>query len=77
MTQATTILTRAVAEKLRHGLAQPFALAGQLLSISASIGVALGPDHGSDEIELSRNADLAMYEAKKAGRDTVRMARVE
>ena len=66
-----------VAEKLRHALAQPFALAGQLLSVSASIGVALCPDHGSDEIELSRNADLAMYEAKKYGRDTVRMARVE
>ena len=60
-----------VAEKIRVALNQPFELAGHQLAISSSIGIALYPEHGSDGVELSKNADIAMYQAKKAGRDTV------
>lgn len=38
--------------------------------ISASIGVALFPQHGSDPIAILANADIAMYQAKDAGRNT-------
>ena len=54
-----------VADGIRLVLGQPYVLAGQTLSISASIGVALYPDHGRDAIILARQADNAMYLAKE------------
>jgi len=63
----------AVARKLGRALALPFEIGGQRLQVSASIGVALSPEHGDDEIALARHADLAMYQAKQAGRDQVRL----
>jgi diguanylate cyclase (GGDEF)-like protein/PAS domain S-box-containing protein len=62
----------AVAEKIRHALNQSFEIvAGQTVHISSSTGVAIYPDHGSDEIALSKNADMAMYRSKQQGRDKV------
>lgn len=62
----------AVAEKIRRALHQPFDIvAGKLVQISSSTGVALYPDHGADEIALSKNADMAMYRSKQQGRDQV------
>jgi len=61
----------AVAEKIRTALNQPFIIAGHSLSISSSIGVAVYPEHGSDEKSLQKNADTAMYYAKEAGRNNV------
>jgi diguanylate cyclase (GGDEF)-like protein/PAS domain S-box-containing protein len=58
-----------VAEGLRQALVEPFVIEGHELSISASIGIALYPDHGTDVDELSRHADEAMYRAKQGGRD--------
>jgi diguanylate cyclase (GGDEF)-like protein len=54
-----------VADGIRLVLGQPYVLTGQTLSISASIGVALYPDHGRDAIILARQADNAMYLAKE------------
>jgi diguanylate cyclase (GGDEF)-like protein/PAS domain S-box-containing protein len=62
-----------VAEKIRQTLRRPFVLAGQSLQISCSIGIALYPDHGSTELELSHHADLAMYHAKESGRNCLRI----
>lgn len=62
-----------LAEKMRAALAQVFAIAGNEHAISASIGVALYPDHGTSEIELAKKADIAMYAAKADGRDQVRL----
>ena len=64
----------AVAEKIRHSLNQPFDPEGcRSRLISASIGVAIYPEHGSSEIELIRNADDALYRAKNSGRNGVRL----
>ncbi|MDU0459918.1 MAG: GGDEF domain-containing protein [Geobacteraceae bacterium] len=64
----------AVAEKIRQSLSQPFdPQECQYRMISASIGVAVYPDHGSSEIELIRNADDALYRAKESGRNGVRL----
>ncbi len=63
--------TLVVAEKIRSGLDRPFLLEGHTLQISCSIGVALFPEHGTDDITLAKNADLAMYRAKESGRNQV------
>ena len=61
-----------VAEKIRYALNQSFeVMAGKVVEISSSTGVAIYPDHGQDEIELSKNADLAMYRSKQQGRNRV------
>lgn len=59
------------AEKIRNALAQPFEFAGQVFHISASIGMAIYPEHGSDEQQLTHHADTAMYHAKKNRRNQV------
>lgn len=60
-----------VAEKIRHALHQPFELAGHSLRISVSIGIAIYPDHADSETHLIKCADIAMYQAKKAGKNDV------
>lgn len=60
-----------VAEKIRSALNEPIQLQDKTLSISSCIGVALYPEHGQTQMELSRHADAAMYQAKERGRDRV------
>jgi diguanylate cyclase (GGDEF)-like protein len=50
----------------------PFECLGHQLTTDASIGIALAPEHGTDLNEILKNADLAMYAAKSAGRRTCR-----
>ncbi|MDD2914528.1 MAG: diguanylate cyclase [Gallionella sp.] len=66
-----------VAEKIRFALNQPFAIAGQSLNISSSTGIAIYPEHGSNEDELTGNADIAMYHAKQSGRNNVKLFQKE
>ncbi len=54
-----------VANKLIASLEPSFEIEGQTLTVGASIGVALYPEHGEDEASLIRHADIAMYEAKR------------
>lgn len=54
-----------VAKKIRQVLAQPLRLDGHSLTIRTSIGVALYPEHGTEEKQLFRHADEAMYTAKR------------
>ncbi len=49
-------------------LETPFHYAGKTYRISASIGIAMIPHHGSNVEDLMANADLAMYQAKQLGR---------
>jgi diguanylate cyclase (GGDEF)-like protein/PAS domain S-box-containing protein len=59
-----------VAGKLLKSLHQPILVLGHALEISASIGIALHAIGSNDNAaELMKNADLAMYEAKRAGRN--------
>jgi len=60
-----------VAEKIRLAVNQAFDCEGHMLVVSASIGIALYPEHGADTIELSKHADEAMYQAKEQGRNRV------
>lgn len=49
-------------------LSEPFDLAGQEVSIGASVGIAMRPEHGTTLTDLMRAADAAMYHAKGNGR---------
>jgi GGDEF domain-containing protein len=40
------------------------------------MGISTFPEHGDDEIELSKNADIAMYQAKDRGRNRVEFYRL-
>jgi diguanylate cyclase (GGDEF)-like protein len=51
-------------------LAEPFDLEGHRMCIGASVGIALAPADGSDSLNLMRYADLALYDAKRAGKGT-------
>ncbi len=62
-----------VARKVLEAFGAPFACQGLEVRATASIGVALYPDHGQDQDTLVQHADLAMYLAKKAGRNSCRM----
>jgi diguanylate cyclase (GGDEF)-like protein len=54
-------------DRVMTALQAPFAVAGQHLSLAASIGVTLYPDDESDADALLRHGDQAMYAAKQAG----------
>jgi diguanylate cyclase (GGDEF)-like protein/PAS domain S-box-containing protein len=56
-----------VADRLLRALDVPFAVEGHNLSVGASIGIALFPDHAGDADTLLRRADVAMYVAKRSG----------
>jgi diguanylate cyclase (GGDEF)-like protein/PAS domain S-box-containing protein len=58
---------RRAAHRLLHGLTGPVQVEGRVLSLSASLGVALFPEHGATVDALLRVADIAMYRAKQAG----------
>jgi len=62
-------IAEALAEKLRHALNQAFLLDGQEFQTSSSIGISLFFGGGLGVDELLRQADTAMYQAKKAGRN--------
>ncbi|MDX1808995.1 MAG: EAL domain-containing protein [Sulfurospirillaceae bacterium] len=59
-----------VTQKIIDAFNKPFHIADHELSISASIGIAMYPHDGEDFETLYKNADTAMYRAKKDGRNT-------
>jgi len=60
--------TTRLAARVLSALAVPFAIDGETVPISASLGIAVAPAHGADYATLLRRADAAMYRAKAQGR---------
>jgi diguanylate cyclase (GGDEF)-like protein len=60
--------TGLVCDRIVSGMAAPMRIGGAQVTIGASIGAALFPMHGGSQDELYRRADLALYQAKRAGR---------
>jgi len=67
----------AVVDKIREAMRRPFDLKGHEVTVTASIGIAVYPDDGSDPDALIQYADTAMYRAKEAGRDAFRFFTAE
>jgi diguanylate cyclase (GGDEF)-like protein len=61
-----------ITRKLLAAVSQPVRLSGHECHATASIGVAMFPDHGSDVHTLTKNADMAMYLAKEDGKNNFR-----
>ncbi len=65
------------ADRLGHllldSLSEAFQVAGERVYVSASIGVSLAPQDGTEIEALFKHADLALYEAKGAGRNRLRL----
>lgn len=59
-----------VAQRITEHLAQPMDLGGHQVTVTPSIGIALYPNDGDNADELLKNADLAMYFAKRIGPNT-------
>jgi len=62
----------AVADRIRTELTKPVEHLGQEFVVTSSIGVSIYPHDGDDIDTLLKNADVAMYQAKNAGRNSVR-----
>lgn len=67
----------AIVQRLLLALQQPFDLKGTAALVTASIGIALCPEHGTTTEQLLRHADTAMYGAKENGRNDYRYYRSE
>ena len=63
-----------VALKVIEAVALPYSIEGNTVSITTSAGVGIYPVHGEDMDTLMKSADLALYEAKHAGKNTYRIS---
>ena len=57
-----------IARRMINAIQLPFDVEGQTLYLSASVGAAIYPDHGDNEVRLLAHADTAMARAKETGR---------
>ncbi|MGE5466760.1 MAG: putative bifunctional diguanylate cyclase/phosphodiesterase, partial [Ignavibacteria bacterium] len=69
---AAANIAEGIAEKLRSAISMPAVVGGKAHHITPSIGITLFHDPRDDAETLLRQADLALYQAKAAGRDTIR-----
>ncbi len=66
-----------VAKRILSSLNIDVEINGRTSHVSASVGIAVYPDHGTDEQELVNHADQAMYQAKRAGKNGYAMYSAE
>lgn len=66
-----------VASKLIAAIARPYSLDGKVVNVTTSVGLSIGPEHGESAEALMKSADLALYEAKRAGKNVCRIAQNE
>ena len=60
----------ALARRILAAIGEPLMLGGTRLTVTASIGIAIAPDHAGEASDLLRSADVALYAAKAEGRNT-------
>jgi diguanylate cyclase (GGDEF)-like protein len=64
--------TATLAQRIIDVVSAPYMLDGQEVTIGTSIGIACAPEDGTDPDQLLKNADMALYQAKAAGRGVFR-----
>ncbi len=68
---ASAAVSTEIFDSLRAAIARPVTIEGQQFHVTCSIGVANFPEDGADPETLLLNADVAMYQAKENGRDSL------
>ncbi|KTC66422.1 sensory box protein (plasmid) [Legionella adelaidensis] len=68
----TEIEAKRLAERIIKGLNIPYHIHGTILTVTVSIGISLFPKDGDKSEKILKNADIAMYSAKKSGKNTYR-----
>lgn len=63
---------RKLAERIQAMFEKPFRVGGKALHVGSSIGVAIFPTDADDQVQLMKNADIALYRAKADGRGITR-----
>jgi diguanylate cyclase (GGDEF)-like protein len=63
-----------VALKVIEAVSQPYGIEGHTVSVTTSAGIGIYPVHGEDADTLLKSADLALYEAKRAGKNAYRIS---
>src|SRR5476649_1723095 len=63
-----------LASKVIQAVSQPFSIQGRGMSVTVSVGVGIYPAHGEEVETLMKSADLALYEAKRTGKNDYRIA---
>jgi diguanylate cyclase (GGDEF)-like protein len=66
-----------VAAKAIEVISKPFLIEGNTIGITTSVGIGIFPNHGDEADTLMKNADQALLEAKRAGRNTYRVCEFE
>jgi diguanylate cyclase (GGDEF)-like protein len=59
----------ALCNRILEAVRQPFELLGNQAFVGVSIGIVMAPEAGLDRIDIMRKADIALYHAKREGRD--------
>lgn len=62
----------AISRRIVEILARPMVINGNVIELSGSVGLALAPEHGETPEELIQHADIALYAAKRDGKNTFR-----
>ena len=70
---STSVQAETLAQEINISIAQPVALDEQEVFVTNSIGICFYPKDGNSTETLIRNADTALYQAKRAGRDCMRL----
>jgi diguanylate cyclase (GGDEF)-like protein/PAS domain S-box-containing protein len=63
-TDGAVLVAESVATRVQEALRTPFELGGTEVYVTASMGIALFPQHADDAVQLLRHADTAMYRSK-------------
>jgi|SRR5687768_8213582 len=66
--------TAKVAAKIIEAVSRPYDLEGNSVTVTTSVGASVYPAHGEDADALMKSADTALYEAKRAGKNTYRLS---
>ena len=62
-----------IAQKLSDAMLEPHEICGNTLRVTVSIGISIYPNNGEDAKTMIRHADIAMYQAKKYGRNNYQL----
>ncbi len=71
-THSAATLAQTVAEKVRQALSKPYFIAGHEHYVTPSIGITVFPEKNENADTVLKQADTAMYQAKKDGRNAIR-----